>query len=286
MRGDHEPLATEPEPTESERWGTLFELEEWLEKPMLVLSFAWLALFILEFTRGLPATLETIGWVIWGIFIIDFALRFSLAPDKRSYLRNNAVTAISLVVPALRIFRIARALRILQATRATRGIRLVKVVGTLNRGMRALGRSFARRGFGYVLALTTLVIFAGAAAMFAFERDVPNSPLTDYGTSLWWTAMMITTVGSDYFPHTAEGRTLSLLLAVFAFSVWGYVTATLATFFVGRDAERPDGELPSQEAIESLRAEVTALRADLREQRGMGRNDEGIGPRAQGQGAD
>jgi voltage-gated potassium channel len=270
MADDRDRRSAEPEPSESERWGTLFELEEWLEKPMFVLSFVWLALFILEFTRGLPTTLETLGWAIWGIFVVDFALRFTIAPDKRAYLRRNAVTAISLVVPALRIFRIARAFRILQATRATRSFRLVKVVGTLNRGMRAIGRSFARRGFGYVLALTTLVIFAGAAAMFAFEHNVPDSPLTDYGTSLWWTAMMMTTVGSDYFPHTPEGRTLSLLLAVFAFSVWGYVTATLATFFVGRDAARPDGELPSQELIESLRAEVMALREEMRDRQAAG----------------
>ena len=39
------------------------------------------------------------------------------------------------------------------------------VVGSLNRGMRALGRSFARRGVGYVLALTLLVTVAGAAGI-------------------------------------------------------------------------------------------------------------------------
>jgi voltage-gated potassium channel len=30
--------------------------------------------------------------------------------------------------------------------------------------------------------------------------------IIDYGNALWWTAMVMTTIGSDYFPKTAEGR--------------------------------------------------------------------------------
>jgi len=40
--------------------------------------------------------------------------------------------------------------------------------------------------------------------------------------------MVMTTMGSDYFPRTTQGRVLC-----FAHAVFGYVTATLATFFVG-----------------------------------------------------
>ncbi len=140
----------------------------------------------------------------------------------------------------------------------------MKVVGSLNRGMRALGRSFARRGFGYVLTLTLLVTLAGAAGMYAFERDAPGSPLTSYGATLWWTAMIMTTMGSDYFPTSAEGRALCVLLALFAFGVFGYVTAALATFFVGRDAVAADAEVAGQESVDALAAEVRALRAEVR----------------------
>ena len=35
-----------------------------------------------------------------------------------------------------------------------------------------------------------------------------------------------------------EGRILCFILVLYAFSVFGYVTATLATFFVGRDIDR------------------------------------------------
>jgi voltage-gated potassium channel len=71
-------------------------------------------------------------------------------------------------------------------------------------------------------------------------------------------------MGSDYFPRTAEGRALCLALAVYGFTVFGYVTATLATFFVARDAEDDEGELAGQTAIEALRQEIAALRAEVR----------------------
>ena len=92
-----------------------------------------------------------------------------------------------------------------------------------------------RRGFGYVAVLTVIVTFAGAAGMYAFERDAPGGGFDSYWTALWWTAMVVTTMGSEYWPKTPDGRVLCLLLAIYAFSVFGYVTAALASFFVGRD---------------------------------------------------
>jgi len=39
--------------------------------------------------------------------------------------------------------------------------------------------------------------------------------------------MIITTLGSAYWPETAEGRMLCVLLALYSFTVFGYVTAAL-----------------------------------------------------------
>ena len=251
-----------PEP--EERWLTLRELETWLERPMIVLSLIWLALFIIEFTRGLSPLGQTLTWAIWGIFVVDFVLRFSLAPDKWSYLRHNVLTAASLLLPAMRVLLVGRLFRAFQAARAVRGLRLVKVIGSLNRGMSALGRSFARRGFGYVLALTVIVTFAGAAGIYAFDGNSPDSGVGTYPSALWWTAMLITSIGSDYFPTSAEGRALCLVLAIFGFAVFGYVTAALATYFVGRDADSKDAELAGQDSINALVAEVRLLREEVR----------------------
>jgi voltage-gated potassium channel len=72
--------------------------------------------------------------------------------------------------------------------------------------------------------------------------------------------MIMTTLGSSYWPQSAEGRLLCLRLAVYAFAVWGYVTAALATYFVGRDADDDEAEIPGRKEIELLRSEIAGLR--------------------------
>jgi voltage-gated potassium channel len=259
----NKPNADEKQALRDERRQVLERLEGWLETPMLVLGFVWLALMLWEYVWGISPLLETVAGVIWIIFVLDFAVKFALAPDKTDYLKANWLTAVALAVPALRVFRIFRVLRVLRAARAARGLRLVRVVTSLNRGMRALGASMGRRGFGYVVALSVVVTLAGAAGMYAFENEVEGG-LSSYGEALWWTAMLLTSLGSEYWPRTPEGRVLCFLLSLYGFGVFGYVTATLATFFVGRDAADGRAELAGAHSLDELKAEVAALRAEIR----------------------
>lgn len=259
----HDDDAPGREALEHERSQLLQRLKDWLETPMLVLAFVWLALLVVELIWGASALFETIGLVIWIIFIVSFALELTLAPRKLDYLKSNWLTAVSLLVPALRIVRVFRVLRVFRMAGAARGLRLLRVVSSLNRGMGALGASLSRRGFSYVVALTLLVTLAGAAGMYAFENETPDG-LGSYGEALWWTAMIMTTMGSQDWPQTIEGRVLCVFLALYAFGVFGYVTATLATFFVGRDAETTDAGLAGAGSITALRAEIAALRDEIR----------------------
>ncbi len=251
---------------EQERSEVLQQLEDWLEIPMLVLAFVWLALFIIELIWGVNPLLEVISNTIWIIFIFDFLLELAIAPRKVSYLKRNWITAFSLLLPALRVFRIIRVVRALRTVRAVRGLRLLRVMTSTNRSMRALSASFNRRGFGYVVFLTTIVTLVGAAGMYAFENQLPDgSGLNNYGSALWWTAMLMTTLGSEYWPKTPEGRLLCFILALYAFAVFGYLTATLATFFIGRDADDDEAEVAGAKSITALHNEITALRAEIQQ---------------------
>lgn len=245
---------------ERELGALLRQVEDWLEKPMIVLAFLWLALIIAEFIWDPP---PAVGWfvsAIWVIFILDFLLRFILAPRKTAYIKRNWLTAVSLLLPALRLFRIVQSLRLLRAVRATRGLRLVRVVSSLNRGMHALRASMGRRGFSYVMTSTLIVSLVGAAGMYAFENILPGGGgFETYWDALWWTAMLLTTIGSEYWPQTTEGRLLCLFLSIYSLGILGYITATLASFFVGRDAESKAGEVAGAQVIEALRAEIKAL---------------------------
>lgn len=221
-----------------ERWKLTARFVRSLEKPMLALSALWSVLLVIEFTRGLSPWLQTLSDVIWAAFAVQFLVEFATAPVKRVYLRKRWVTAVSLALPALRLLRLFRVLRFARLASATRGLRLARLLGSINRGMRMLTIGFRRRGLGYVTVLTILVGVIGAAGMYRFELDAPGGAgFPDYGTALWWTAMLLTTMGSDYWPQTAEGRLLCLLLAIYAFAVFGYVTAAIAAYFVDRDKD-------------------------------------------------
>lgn len=243
-----------------QRWRVLFQLEGWLETPMIALSVVWLVLAVLELTRGLTPALQTAATVIWVVFILDFVLRLVLAPDRRRYLMRNWLTALSLAVPALRVLRVARALRLLRVARGVRGLRLVQVVGTWNRSMRTLQRHLRRRHVGYVAALTAAVLFVGAAGMLAFERS--SGGMQSYGEALWWTSMILMSFGTDYWPRTMEGRVLCVLLAAYAIGVFGYVTASLATFFLGQDALDRES-VASARSVDALRREIQLLREEI-----------------------
>jgi voltage-gated potassium channel len=75
---------------------------------------------------------------------------------------------------------------------------------------------------------------------------------------------IMTTMGSAYWSESTEGRILCVVLALYAFAVFGYVTATLASFFLNRDAERADAPIASAETVEDLREQIAALRGEVR----------------------
>lgn len=245
------------------RWHLLGDLDEWLHVPMALLSLAWLAIVVWELVSGSSALLETAGIVIWIIFIVEFAIRLALAPAKMLFLKSNWLTILALAVPALRLFR---TFAVFRAARALRGIRLVRIIGTANRSMNALKATLARRGFGYVAGLTLLVVLLGAAGMLSFENASEiEGGFTNYGHALWWTGMLVASLGSDFWPASTEGRLLTMFLTLYGLAVFGYITATFASFFVGRDAEETASPVAGNADMKRLLKEVALLRSDLAE---------------------
>jgi voltage-gated potassium channel len=243
----------------------LHQLQGMLQLPMMVLGTVWLILIILELTNGLSHTLRLVEEVIWIIFILDFLLRFSIAPKKFEFLKHNWLTTLALLAPALRVFQV---IRIVRAAIATGGLRLVQIVGTFSRGMRALRTTLGRRGFGYVSLLSVIVALVGAAGIYAFERDVqsPNG-LHTYSSALYWTLMMITTIGSDYWPQTPAGKILTVLLSFYSIGILGYIAASISTFFIDRDANNKRAAVAGEKSVQKVLEEIRMLREEIRNRR-------------------
>ena len=230
----------------SQREELLEHVQALLEKPMTVLAFVWLALVVVGFTHGLSPRLSLASKVLWGLFVLDFLLEFWIAPHKSRYLRHNWLTALALLLPALGTLRVLRVVRLLLTAHTAGYLSLLRLITAINRGIRALRRTMAHRGIGFAISLSFLVLFAGAAGMLAFENPsaLHQAGLTDaqtggglpnYGVALWFTAMLMTTIGTGYSPFTTTGRILCWMLSIFSVSIAGYLTASIASYFIGQD---------------------------------------------------
>ena len=76
--------------------------------------------------------------------------------------------------------------------------------------------------------------------------------------------MLLTTIGSAFWPHTVEGRLLCFILSIYGMTVFGYITASLASFFIGQEAKAKESDVAGVHDIAELTREITLWRSELR----------------------
>jgi voltage-gated potassium channel len=256
------PDAADEERAWYERWQLQERLTAWFDVGLGLLALVMLTLLIIELVADVSgetaANIRRAQTMIWALFVIAFAIEFTIAPSKKRYLRKNWIVALSIAIPALRIFRIVNAVRFLQATRALRGLNLARALAALNRAMVEVAAFLRTNQFGYVVALVAIVTVTAAALGYYLERGHADSEITTFGEALWWAATLVTTVNAQVDAVTFEGRIIALVLRVFGMAMIGYITATIAVFLLRR---QPNGREPSE------REQMTALRDELAETR-------------------
>ena len=239
-------------------------IERHLRIPMLVLAFVWLSVLLIELVDGTNAILLAIGTSILILFIMYFILRLVIGPNPAKIVKKNWLFILAVLVSALRFSDFFQRLPLVRAVTATFAMQVIWIIASADQGLRSLRRSMGTRGVGYALTFTFIVILAGAAGMFHFEKDEPNPlGIHSYPKALWWTAMQMTNIGSGYSPTTPGGQFVCLGISVVAATMFGYLTAVLATFFVGRDVGASKPETARDMALKELRDEIALLRTSM-----------------------
>lgn len=188
--------------------------------PLAILAFIYLGLYALEVLGDMPPAtlfdLIVINDVIWGLFVFDFVARFALSRTKLKFLKRNAVEAISLLLPffrALRMFRVVIALSFL--TRVAQSLR-----GRINL---------------YLGLILPLLIFTCSLGVYEAEHTAPGANILNWGDSLWWTFVTITTIGyGDFYPVTFEGRSIAILLMLSGLALVSVITVSIGSWFLSR----------------------------------------------------
>lgn len=209
-------------------------VEAWerrVEVPLLGLALAFLVAWawpVLDprLDPDVRTLLRTVSWTVWGAFAVDFAIRMTLARDRRRYARRHWYDVALILLPLLRPLRVLRVLafmRVLQRTAAG---------------------GLAGRATTYVLGTAVISLFLGAIAVLDAEQDAPDANIRTFGDALWWATTTVTTVGyGDHYPVTFAGRLLAVALMLVGIGAVGVVTAALATWLLSdvRDEQRGTG---------------------------------------------
>jgi voltage-gated potassium channel len=220
-------------PSRTQRYRFVISLERLLEAPATYLAFVFAAAIVADLIlttqgREVPAIITWGQLAIWGFFILHFALGFVAAPARRRYVRRHWLTALSLLIPFLRVVRILRAVRLLRV------VNLARLLGGTNRTLRSLRMALAWNGAGYAAGVSATTALVGSVALFMFEADAAGSRFASYGDALWWTAATMTTVGAEGEPISLGGRVVGVLIMLAGLILLGYAAGLLGTIMFGR----------------------------------------------------
>ncbi len=236
-----------------ERW------VEWTGWPLLVAALLFMLGYSLPILRlDLPDAIHQLCrwtvWGTWGLFVIDYGVRFLLVPKKWRFILGHWLDLMFIVVPLLRPLALLRLLTVFVVLDRHAGTRLRSRAGL------------------YVAGGTALVVFAASVAVLDVERAAPGSQITDFGQAIWWACTTVTTVGyGDVVPVTIPGRIIAVALMVCGVLLFAVVTASFSTWFIeviqrGHTAP-PVRDRKATGELASLRAEIERLEERLAERR-------------------
>ena len=230
--------------------------EEWergTEWPLALAALAFLASYSLSvLDRDLSPSqhhiLIGIDYFTWVLFALDYLVRVILAKPRLRYVVRHLPDLLIVVLPVLR------------------PLRLLRLAALLRFVDRRVSRSLQGQVGAYVALSSVLVLYSGALAELSAERGAPHANIQTFGTALWWGITTITTVGyGDHYPVTTQGRFVAAALMVAGVALLGVVTASLASWLVGRvRTETLAEQQTSQLELHELRQEVRALTEELR----------------------
>ena len=239
-----------------------------VDGPLLVLAVLWLPVLIIPIAAkpspALADALDALDYFVWAVFVVEYLVKFALAPNRVRFVRTHLVDLLIVAVPFLRPLRIARLLRLL---------RLIRVATVLIQVLRRAKAILTHKGLNFVLLAVLIIVGACSALEYVFEANHPGSNIHDFGDALWWSVVTVTTVGyGDRYPVTAAGRGVAVVLMLVGIGLVGVVTASVASYFVEQGQDESNQEVQERlERIEVLLGQLlTERRSTVVDLRGAG----------------
>jgi voltage-gated potassium channel Kch len=222
--------------------------------------FSLIILVLLIFVPLSPSTADVLNVLenlLCLVFLFDFFRSLFRAQQKWNYFfRGGGWLDLlgSLPFSKFAIFRVARLFRIIRIMRTLRARDYRKIL------TRRLAQSTLL--FTLVVALLLIVVISGIV-LYA-EKGAPHANILTYGEAVWWALVTITTVGyGDYYPVTALGRSMAVILMFFGLGIIGVLSSYLASTFISLERSRREAGKDNDEANEKDEDDSTSRDAEL-----------------------
>ena len=120
---------------------------------------------VIDFTKGLTFEQRVADWIVYGMFVADYVIRFIMADGKKAFVKNNIFDLLAILPfnSALRAFRLFRFAKLLRLTK------LFRVGAVSGRFIIRSRKFFDTNGFKYVLIASGCAIILAALGMMHFE---------------------------------------------------------------------------------------------------------------------
>ena len=190
-----------------------------LDKPMGALGVLFLFVVLGQTVADdgrVLGVLAVLGWVLWSVFVAEFALRAYVAQDQRRFWRRNWWQVLFLAVPFLRFLRAVSLLRV---------ARFSSVLSAAVRGSRSAGRLLSGR-IAWLSVVTGVVVLASSQVLHL-------TGLYDSYADALNEAAMATVTGSRLSPDAGLARVLEVVLAVYSVAVFATLAAAMGAYFLG-----------------------------------------------------
>jgi voltage-gated potassium channel len=204
---------------------------------MMVLALAIIPLLlapvVLDLSPAVERTLFAIDWLIWAAFVVEYAIRLYLAPNKKHFVSHNIIDLLFIVVPFLRPLRVARSVR------AFRFVRAFRATVILLRAFDAVQDVLKKHKLGYTLVVAALIVVGSGLLVSELEKADAENSIQSIPEGLWWAVTTMTTVGyGDEIPMTPLGRAIGVVVMFLGIGLFGLLAASLASFLVEKDLEK------------------------------------------------
>lgn len=242
----------------------LKKVEHFLALPMLFLSFVWLCVLLTELVSGTSALLSQLGTNLWILFVLYFVLRLFIAANKQALLKKNWLFILAIGVSILRFIPDLQNQILVRGLTLTFGIQVIWIFVSADQGIRFVRRALGKRGAGYVVVLTLVIIFTGSAGILYFEsQSAELAKIQSYPIAVWWTAMQMTNIGSSYVIKTTGAKIICLGISIYSAGMFGYLTALFAALIIDRDKKPQKSEGLNQIQFDDLKLEIEKIRISV-----------------------